>query len=100
MRRFDGDDILRDVINFIGGHGSVIPEKIASREWCLIDMNQYPLVPIDVDNYMNKTLQYIGCWPSGMLALKPSTSDWKEGKQEVSMEVANSRGLGAVNASV
>lgn len=99
MRRFDGDDILRDVINFIGGHGSVIPEKIASREWCLIDMNQYPLVPIDVDNYMNKTLQYIGCWPSGMLALKPSTNEWKEGKQEVSME-ANSRGLGAANASV
>merc|ERR1712071_386036 len=32
MRRFDGDDQLRDVFHWIGGHGSAIPEKIVTRE--------------------------------------------------------------------
>ena len=94
MRRFDGDDILRDVIHFIGGHGSVIPEKIISRDWCLVDLNRYPVVPIDIEVCMNKTLQYIGCWPSGNLALQPSTNEWKEDKQ-IPVKVGSSRGLGA-----
>ncbi len=97
MRRFDGDDILQDVINFIGGHGSAIPEKILSREWCLVDLNQYPLVPIDTERCINKTLQYIGCWPSGKLSLQPSSSQWRERKE---MEkVGSSRGLGARTTS-
>ena len=49
MRRFDGDDVLKDVINFIGCHGSAIPKKILSREWCLVDLNRYPVVPIDTE---------------------------------------------------
>jgi hypothetical protein len=93
MRRFDGDDILRNVINFIGGHGSIIPEKLASREWCLVDLNQYPVIPIDTENHMYKTLQFIGCWPSGKLALQPSPIEWKESK-EIVEEVGSSRGLG------
>jgi hypothetical protein len=98
MRRFDGDDILRDVINFIGGHGSVIPEKITSREWCLVDLNQYPVVPIDTEISIGKTLQFIGCWPSGKLALQPSTVEWKE-RKEISEKVGSSRGLGAASSS-
>ena len=93
MRKFDGDDILRDVINFIGGHGSLIPQKITSREWCLVDLNQYPVIPIDTDHFMDKTLQSVGCWPSGMLALRPSTVEWKESKQLIE-QVGSSRGLG------
>merc|ERR1712038_1970915 len=98
MRKFDGDDILRDVINFIGGHGSAIPEKIISREWCLVDLNQYPVVPIDTEKNMNKTLQFIGCWPSGKLALQPSSNEWKESKKIVE-KVGSSRGLGAAPSS-
>lgn len=94
MRRFDGDDILRDVINFIGGHGSLIPEKIVSREWCLVDLNRYPIAPIDTESDMTKTLQYIGCWPSGRLALKPSPQEWRE-KREIGEKAGSSRGLGA-----
>lgn len=98
MRRFDGDDILHNVINFIGGHGSIIPEKIASREWCLVDLNQYPVIPIDTENHMYKTLQFIGCWPSGKLALQPSPIEWKESK-EILEEVGSSRGLGVAVSS-
>jgi hypothetical protein len=94
MRRFDGDDILKDVIHFIGTHGSAIPEKIKAREWCLVDMNQYPVVPIDTDDNMHKTLQYIGCWPSGKLALKPSSTEWRVSKVTV-VKAGSSRGLGA-----
>jgi hypothetical protein len=93
MRRFDGDDILQDVLNWIGGHGSVIPEKILSREWCLVDLNRYPIVPIDVEKNLTKTLQYVGCWPSGMLEIRPSSIDWKNNNNVI--DVSDSRGLGA-----
>lgn len=93
MRRFDGDDIVQDVLNWIGGHGSVIPEKILSREWCLVDLNRYPIVPIDVEKNLSKTLQYVGCWPSGRLEIRPSTNDWKSGN--ITKAIGDSRGLGA-----
>jgi hypothetical protein len=96
MRKFDGDDMLRDVVYWIGGHGSAIPEKIHSREWCLVDLNRYPVVPIDTEILMNKTLQFIGCWPSGMLALQPSSVEWKENKELV-QKPGSSRGLGALS---
>ena len=83
-RRFDGDDTLLDVLHWLGGHGSQIPDKILSRDWCLCDKNRSrssvdgSLVALDVEKYQHSTLQYIGCWPSGSLALLPSTPEWKE----------------------
>lgn len=77
-RRFDGDDTLQDVIRWIGAHGSIIPIKMESREWCLVDLNKYPIEAIDVNRDMGRTLQYIGCWPSGKLEIRPSTSQWRQ----------------------
>ena len=77
-RRFDGDDTLQDVIRWIGAHGSIIPSKMESREWCLVDLNKYPIEAIDVNRDMGKTVQYIGCWPSGKLEIRPSTSQWRQ----------------------
>lgn len=94
-RRFDGDDILCDVLNWIGGHGSVIPDKIASREWCLVDLNRYPVVPIDTEINKEKTLQFIGCWPSGKLEIRPSTDEWKKQKDTGGEVMGSSRGLGS-----
>eukprot|EP00567_Pseudictyota_dubia_P012561 CAMPEP_0197449286 /NCGR_PEP_ID=MMETSP1175-20131217/20838_1 /TAXON_ID=1003142 /ORGANISM="Triceratium dubium, Strain CCMP147" /LENGTH=489 /DNA_ID=CAMNT_0042981365 /DNA_START=96 /DNA_END=1565 /DNA_ORIENTATION=- len=94
-RRFDGDDILRDVLNWIGGHGSAIPDKIASREWCLVDLNRYPIVPIDTERNLEKTLQFIGCWPSGKLEIRPSSDDWKKLKETGGEVMGSSRGLGS-----
>jgi len=98
MRRFDGDDILRDVMHFIGGHGSAIPEKVISREWCLVDLNRYPVVPIETDVCLDKTLQFIGCWPSGRLEVRPSSTKWRESK-ETAEKMGSSRGLGAAPSS-
>ena len=102
-RRFDGDDILLDVIHWIGAHGSVIPENIASRKWSLVDMNRYPVTPIDISKLEQKTLQYIGCWPSGRLEIRPSPPEWKNNSMEDSNDtlmVGSSRGLGAATSTM
>jgi len=101
QRRFDGDDVLQDVIHWIaGGCGSIIPDKLSSREWCLVDLNRYPIVPIDIKANKDRTLQFIGCWPSGMLAVRPSNDDWRE-EQIVAGgdKMGSSRGLGAAPSS-
>ena len=97
-RRFDGDDVLRDVVNWIGGHGSDIPDKLASRDWCLVDINRYPPTPIDTQKNADRTLQYIGCWPSGRLEVQPSSEEWKKGSNPDLK--GSSRGLGSAPTSV
>jgi len=97
-RRFDGDDTLKDVVNWIGAHGSEIPDKILSREWSLVDLNRYPIVPMDVEINLDRTLQFIGCWPSGKLGIQPSTIEWRNDKVTTE-DMGSSRGLGAAPSS-
>jgi len=92
-RRFNGDDTFDDVMNWLGGHGSVIPEKIGCREWSIMDLNRYPSTPIDYEMHRNHTLQYIGCWPSGLLEIFPSTEDWRQKRGHADGKVGPSRGL-------
>jgi len=100
-RRFDGDDVLNDVLNWIGGHGSIIPDKILSREWCMVDLNRYPVAPIDCATNKGKTLQYIGCWPSGILEIRPSSDEWKQHGYNGDIEMmGSSRGLGSAPTEV
>uniref|UniRef100_A0A7S3V3X8 UBA domain-containing protein n=1 Tax=Chaetoceros debilis TaxID=122233 RepID=A0A7S3V3X8_9STRA len=94
-RRFDGDDIVNDIVNWIGGHGSAIPSMIMSRDWSLVDLHRYPVAEIDTELNMDRTLQYIGCWPSGKLEIRPSTTQWKE--ERVTSGDGSSRGLGAAH---
>mmetsp|Transcript_23080 Transcript_23080/g.48031 ORF Transcript_23080/g.48031 Transcript_23080/m.48031 type:complete len:497 (+) Transcript_23080:95-1585(+) len=103
-RRFDGDDVLKDIVHWIGGHGSAIPDKLASRDWCLVDINRYPPAPIDTVKNAEKTLQFIGCWPSGRLEVQPSPDDWKEQGAEGGgggpfVAMGSSRGLGSAPTS-
>ena len=70
-RRFDGDDQLKDILNWLGGHASEFRSKLISQKWCLIDMNRSPPSPINIEKDINRTLQYIGCWPSGKFELAP-----------------------------
>jgi len=101
-RRFDGDDVLRDVVNWLGGYGSVIPSMLQTREWSLVDLNRYPITPIDVDLNMDKTLQFIGCWPSGRLEVRPSSEQWQQTNDNTTVEakqMGSSRGLGAAPSS-
>lgn len=90
-RRFDADDTLADVLNWLGAHGSAIPDRILSREWSLVDLNHYPVSPLDTAN-THLTLQYLGCWPSGKLELVPSTEEWMQGAKTARR---TSRGLGS-----
>jgi len=93
-RRFNGDDTFEDVLSWLGGqHGSIIPEKIRAREWSIVDLNRYPLVPIDYDAKQNYTLQYIGWWPSGLMEIIPSTENSFNKGSHIDDKVGPSRGL-------
>jgi len=76
-RGFDSDDTLGDVVNWLGGHASVIPTKLETGEWTIVDRNRngseedYNYHRLDVSELSNKTLHYIGCWPSGRIAVVP-----------------------------
>lgn len=72
-RRFDGDDTLQDVLHWLGGHAPGILDNLDSNEWSLVDLNRYPATPIDI-KYKDRTLQSIGCWPSGKLQILPSSN--------------------------
>jgi len=105
-RRFDGDDTLEDVLNWLGGcYGTELLEKIrgSSREWCLCDLNRYPCSPIDVEKHSRKTLQYLGLFPSGKLGVRLSGDAWRDRLEGVTdgFDVHGSaRGLGAASRSM
>mmetsp|Transcript_12799 Transcript_12799/g.26949 ORF Transcript_12799/g.26949 Transcript_12799/m.26949 type:complete len:450 (+) Transcript_12799:207-1556(+) len=79
-RGFDHDDTLGDVIHWLGGQASAIPRKLETGEWQLVDRNRqgteedYNFHRLDIEELRGRTLQYIGCWPSGRLAIVPKLS--------------------------
>lgn len=100
-RKFEGDDTLADVVHWLGSHASVIPEKLLlfgqddvadSDRWYLVDRNHSESAPYNVPDLMNTTLQYIGCWPSGRLAVVPVLKESTVGGRR---KAPSSRGLGA-----
>ena len=88
-RRFNSDDPVLDLLNWLGCYGTIFQE----REWCLRDKYQYPPSPTgcSMESDLNKTLQYVGCWPSG-LELDVSDEKWRE-SGSVSVDVCDARGL-------
>eukprot|EP00980_Cylindrotheca_fusiformis_P020417 scaffold7461_cov95-Cylindrotheca_fusiformis.AAC.1 len=90
QRKFDGDDTLEDVLNWIAGNGTKILEKLQSNEWSLVDGHRNPPTPLDIQTLAPRTLQYIGCWPSGKLIVQPTTKVFENGAS-----MATARGLGA-----
>ena len=103
-RRFDGDDTLEDVLNWLGGcYGNEVLEKMrgASRVWCLCDMNNYPVLPFDVERHGGKTLQYLGLFPSGKLGVRLSDDAWRDREEGGGFDISGSvRGLGAASRSM
>lgn len=95
-RRFDGDDTLQDVLNWFGGNKETafLEKLVQTRQWSLVDVNRQGQVPIDCQGNAQKTLQHLGFWPSGRLALRPSSSEWIEGVSS-NVEMGASRGLGS-----
>lgn len=89
QRKFDGDDCLQDIINWLGASGSVISEKLEQKTWFLVDRHHSNSIAYNIQELKGKTLQYIGCWPSARLAvvpIPPVSSDRMP---------SSSRGLGA-----
>ena len=100
-RRFDGDDTLVDVLHWLGGcYGDELLERLRSREWCLCDLNRYPILPLDVEKHQNKTLQYLGLFPSGKLGVRLSEDCWRDGDVIMDDRHGSARGLGAASRSM
>jgi len=107
-RRFDGDDTLEDVLNWLGGsYGNEVLDKIRGtrREWCLCDLNRFPILPLDVDKHGKKTLQYLGLFPSGKLGVRLSDDAWRDWKEGSDASGGfgihgSARGLGAASRSM
>lgn len=91
QRKFDGDDTLEDVLHWIAGNGTQILENLQAGEWSLVDGHRNPPSPLDIQTLAPKTLQYIGCWPSGKLIVQPT----KPQEQGAATILASPRGLGA-----
>lgn len=107
-RRFDGDDTLEDVLNWLGGsYGNEVLDKIRGtrREWCLCDLNRFPILPLDVEKHGKKTLQYLGLFPSGKLGVRLSDDAWRDRKEGSDTSGGfgihgSARGLGAASRSM
>ena len=100
-RRFDGDDTLQDVLHWLGGcYGPELLEKLRSREWCLYDLNRYPISPLDVERHQGKTVQFLGLFPSGKLGVRLSEDSWREGDVIMDDIHGSARGLGAASRSM
>lgn len=98
-RKFDGDDTLRDVIHWLGGHSSLIPKKLLeTKEWHLVDRNHPDALSYDTleeSGLLDRTLQYVGCWPSGRLAVVPTLPHETLRSSNAGEITSSSRGLGA-----
>jgi len=72
-RRFDADDTVQDALHWLGATaGTAVLEKVTSNEWCLADINRNPPTALDLAVSQHHTLQFVGCWPSGRLELRPA----------------------------
>lgn len=89
QRKFDADDCLQDVLNWLGANGSAIPKKLEANEWHLVDRNHANSTAYNLQELKGRTLQYIGCWPSGRLAILPIPPAGSD------RTPTSSRGLGA-----
>jgi len=105
-RRFAADDVLRDVMTWIGAEVSAqVPEKLESGLWELCDTTTFPPSPLEIAGggaAPTRTLQSLGLWPSATLAVQlPSQREAREQDQALTdaheiqnKRLAASRGLG------
>ena len=117
-RRFDGDDTLQDVLNWLGErYGGELLERLRGipdgrgdsvREWCLCDLNSCPPLPLDVVKHGKSTLQYLGLFPSGKLRVRLSDPLWRDQREGSALAGGrggfagqeSSRGLAAASPSM
>jgi hypothetical protein len=70
-------------------------------EWYLVDLHRSPPLPYaNLESLAPKTLQYLGCWPSGKLAIQPrivalAHNNRNNNNTTTSSAGGSSRGLGA-----
>ena len=70
-RRFRTDNTLNAAINYLGSLSSLVPTKIASGEWTLMNTTTFPDRLLDLSVDRNKTFYALEMWPSTWLTVRP-----------------------------
>eukprot|EP00944_MAST-04C_sp_MAST-4C-sp1_P014605 g14605.t1 len=74
-RRFPSDCSLHNsILNWLGTLSSIIPAKIISGEWILMNTTMFPSKPMEFCESRNKTLYALKLWPSGTVELSMAQS--------------------------
>jgi hypothetical protein len=71
-RRFRTDNTLNAVIDYMGSRSSLLPQKILSGEWTLMNTTTFPEQPIDLSLDRTRTFTVLELWPSGELTVRPN----------------------------
>ncbi|GBG28911.1 Hypothetical Protein FCC1311_051322 [Hondaea fermentalgiana] len=70
-RRFNADDVVKGIIMWLGAeHSSLIPRKLESGAWELVNATLYPPHVMELDTLYDKTLQSAGLWPGAELRVQ------------------------------
>jgi len=70
-RRFRTDNTLNAAIDYMGSRSSLLPEKILSGEWILMNTTTFPEQPIDLSLDRTRTFTTLEMWPSAELTVRP-----------------------------
>ena len=74
-RRFPSDCSLHNsILNWLGTLSSIIPAKIISGDWILMNTTMFPSKPMEFCESKNKTLYALKLWPSGTVELSMAQS--------------------------
>lgn len=59
-------------VQWLGSLGSVVPDKLLTGEWQLVDNSLYPQKYLTVGKHLDSTLHSMNWFPSAELLVKPS----------------------------
>merc|ERR1712146_124392 len=68
-RRFRSDNTLQAAINHMGSMSSLIPSKLETGDWILVNSTTFPPENVDLDMSLRQTFYALGMWPSAELTI-------------------------------
>lgn len=82
-RRFHSDDVVNGIIMWLGAErSSLIPGKLASGSWELVNSTLYPPHVMELEDLYDTTLQSAGLWPGAELKVQPAGTLERERREK------------------
>ena len=70
-RRFRTDNTLQAAIDWLGSLSSLVPAKLGTGEWKLVNTTTFPARDVDLAMDRKRTFYALGMWPSAEITLLP-----------------------------